>query len=100
MSTPTALLADLSNHALSPAEVCARHALTIDQLAEVMASEPFLRTADAVNPAPGLVWGFILVAVVYAALTVATVYVLRRLARSTPVPTAPQERDVTDYRVT
>jgi cytochrome d ubiquinol oxidase subunit I len=59
-----------------------------------------LRTADAVNPAPGLVWGFILVAVVYAALTVATVYVLRRLARSTPVPTAPQERDVTDYRVT
>jgi cytochrome d ubiquinol oxidase subunit I len=58
-----------------------------------------LRTADAVNPAPGLVWGFVLVVIVYTAMTVATVYVLRRLARSTPVPIAPQERDVTDYRV-
>lgn len=58
-----------------------------------------LRTEDAVNPAPGLVWGFLLVSVVYAVLTVATVYVLRRLARDTPVPTAPQERDVADYRV-
>ncbi|RCW46305.1 cytochrome bd-I ubiquinol oxidase subunit 1 apoprotein [Halopolyspora algeriensis] len=58
-----------------------------------------LRTAEAVNPAPGLVYGFLLVAAVYLVLTVATVYVLRRLARSTPVPTAPQERDVTDYPV-
>lgn len=58
-----------------------------------------LRTADAVNPAPGLVWGFALVSVVYAVLTVATWYVLRRLARDTPVPVAPQERDVTDYSV-
>ncbi|MFD0686262.1 cytochrome ubiquinol oxidase subunit I [Actinomadura fibrosa] len=58
-----------------------------------------LRTADAVNPAPGLVWGFLLVAAVYAVLTVASVYVLRRLARSRPVPVAPQESDVTDYKV-
>ncbi|MCF6472756.1 cytochrome ubiquinol oxidase subunit I [Nonomuraea sp. MG754425] len=57
------------------------------------------RTADAVNPAPGLVWGFVLVSVVYAVLTAATVYVLRRLARDEPVPVAPQERDVTGYRV-
>ncbi|MEV2272618.1 cytochrome ubiquinol oxidase subunit I [Nonomuraea africana] len=58
-----------------------------------------MRTAEAVNPAPGLVWGFVLVTVVYAALTVATVYVLRRLARDIPVPIAPQERDVTGYKV-
>ncbi|MFC5637102.1 cytochrome ubiquinol oxidase subunit I [Streptomyces bullii] len=58
-----------------------------------------LRTSQAVNPAPGLVWGFVLVSVVYAALTVATVYVLRRLARDVPVPVAPQERDVTEYKV-
>jgi cytochrome bd ubiquinol oxidase subunit I len=58
-----------------------------------------LRTSDAVNPAPGLVWGFVLVAIVYLILTVATIYVLRRLARDIPVPTAPQERDVTDYKV-
>jgi cytochrome d ubiquinol oxidase subunit I len=58
-----------------------------------------LRTRDAVNPAPGLVYGFVLVAAVYVVLTVATVYVLRRMARDKPVPVAPQERDVTDYRV-
>ncbi|MFI6284170.1 cytochrome ubiquinol oxidase subunit I [Streptomyces sp. NPDC051018] len=58
-----------------------------------------LRTADAVNPAPGLIWGCVLVAVVYAVLTVATLYVLRRLSRDEPVPVAPQERDVTDYKV-
>ncbi len=56
-------------------------------------------TEDAVNPAPGLVWGFVLVTAVYAILTIATIYVLRRLARATPVPVAPQERDVTDFRV-
>jgi cytochrome d ubiquinol oxidase subunit I len=53
----------------------------------------YLRTADAVNPAPGLTGGLILVATTYAVLTVATVYVLRRLARGDrdgPV-TAPQE---------
>ncbi|MEV0387501.1 cytochrome ubiquinol oxidase subunit I [Nonomuraea sp. NPDC050643] len=58
-----------------------------------------MRTFEAVNPAPGLVWGFVLVAAVYVVLTVATVYVLRRLARHIPVPIAPQERDVTDYKV-
>ncbi len=58
-----------------------------------------LRTTDAVNPAPGLIWGFALVTAVYAVLTVATVYVLRRMTRSTPVPLAPQEADVTDYKV-
>jgi cytochrome d ubiquinol oxidase subunit I len=58
-----------------------------------------LRTADAVNPAPGLVYGFVLVAAVYAVLTVATVYVLRRMTRGAPVPIAPQEADVTDFKV-
>jgi cytochrome d ubiquinol oxidase subunit I len=57
------------------------------------------RTAEAVNPAPGLRVGFLGVLVVYTVLTVATVYVLRRLAgrdpdapeTGVPVPTAPQE---------
>ena len=57
-----------------------------------------MRTSDAVNPAPGLRWGLAPLIVVYAMLTVATVYVMRRLA-ATPVPVPPQERDVTDYRV-
>ena len=54
-----------------------------------------LRTSDAVNPAPGLVYGFALVTVVYVILTIGTVFVLRRLSRDTPVPLAPQEDDVT-----
>ncbi|MFG3436557.1 cytochrome ubiquinol oxidase subunit I [Nonomuraea sp. NPDC047897] len=58
-----------------------------------------MRTAEAVNPAPGLVYGFALVSVVYLVLTVATVYVLRRLARDVPVPVAPQEPDVSGYKV-
>lgn len=58
-----------------------------------------MRTADAVNPAPGLVYGFVLVSAVYVVLTVATVYVLRRLARDLPVPIAPQESDVSGYKV-
>ncbi|GAA2755838.1 cytochrome ubiquinol oxidase subunit I [Actinopolymorpha rutila] len=58
-----------------------------------------MRTADAVNPAPGLVWGFVLVFAVYVVLTVATVYVLRRLSRDSPAPTAPQEHDVAGYPV-
>ncbi|WP_067817593.1 cytochrome ubiquinol oxidase subunit I [Actinomadura kijaniata] len=58
-----------------------------------------LRTRDAVNPAPGLVWGFVLVSAVYAVLTVATVYVLRRMVRDKPVPVAPQESDVTESKV-
>jgi cytochrome d ubiquinol oxidase subunit I len=58
-----------------------------------------LRTADAVNPAPGLAAGFVLVSVVYAVLTAATVLVLRRMTRSRPVPAAPQESDVDAFRV-
>lgn len=54
---------------------------------------------DAVNPAPGLRIGLWLVLVVYAGMTIATVYVLRQLARQHPVPFAPQERDVEEYRV-
>ncbi|MFJ4626837.1 cytochrome ubiquinol oxidase subunit I [Streptomyces sp. NPDC088847] len=54
---------------------------------------------DAVNPAPGLMVGLWLVLFVYAAMTIATLYVLRRLARGTPVPLAPQEEDVTEYPV-
>lgn len=53
-----------------------------------------LRTSDAVNPAPGLWVGLVVVSVVYVVLTVATVYVLRRLATDQPVPIAPQEADV------
>jgi cytochrome d ubiquinol oxidase subunit I len=55
------------------------------------------RTAEAVNPAPGLRWGFLAVLLVYLVLTVASVYVLRRLAGRAPdesgigVPAAPQE---------
>jgi cytochrome d ubiquinol oxidase subunit I len=40
-----------------------------------------LRTADAVNPAPGLLTGLIVVLAVYVVLTIGTVYVLRGLAR-------------------
>jgi cytochrome d ubiquinol oxidase subunit I len=58
-----------------------------------------LRTSDAVNPAPGLVYGFVLVCLVYAVLTAGSVYVLRRLARDVPVPVAPQESDVTGSNV-
>ncbi len=59
-----------------------------------------LRTSEAVNPAPGLVWGCVLVFGVYVVLTVATVYVLRRLSRDSPAPAAPQEHDVARYPVT
>jgi cytochrome d ubiquinol oxidase subunit I len=52
----------------------------------------YLRTADAVNPAPGLATGLVIVLAVYVALTVATVYVLRRLA-GTGGRVAPQEPD-------
>ncbi len=59
-----------------------------------------LRTADAVNPAPGLTIGLWVVTAVYALLTVTTVVVLRRMARHAPVPEAPQESDVEGYEVT
>ena len=58
-----------------------------------------LRTAEAVNPAPRLWIGLVIVVAVYALLTVAVVYVLRRLARDTPVPLDPQEVDLTEYKV-
>jgi cytochrome d ubiquinol oxidase subunit I len=58
-----------------------------------------MRTADAVNPAPGLRVGLYAVLAVYAVLTVGTVHVMRRLAAGTPVPVAPQERDVEEYDV-
>jgi cytochrome bd ubiquinol oxidase subunit I len=51
-----------------------------------------LRTADAVSPAPGIALGFFAVALIYAVLTVLTVFVMRRLARSHTVA-APQERE-------
>jgi cytochrome d ubiquinol oxidase subunit I len=51
-----------------------------------------LRTKDAVSPAPGLYLGFYAVVVIYLLLTVLTVWVLRRLARTGDVP-APQEVD-------
>ena len=51
-----------------------------------------LRTADAVSPAPGLYLGFSAVVLIYVVLTVLTVVVLRRLARSHTTP-APQEAD-------
>jgi cytochrome d ubiquinol oxidase subunit I len=49
-----------------------------------------LRTADAVNPAPGLAGGLVIVLATYLVLTVASGYVLRRLA-GTGAPMAPQE---------
>jgi cytochrome bd ubiquinol oxidase subunit I len=58
-----------------------------------------LRTSEAVNPAPGLIYGFIAVCLVYLVLTIATAYVLRRLSRDKPVPLAPQESDVTGYKI-
>jgi cytochrome d ubiquinol oxidase subunit I len=58
-----------------------------------------MRTADAVNPAPGLLWSFVVVSAVYLVLTVAVLYVLRRLVHDTPVPVAPQEREVTETKV-
>ncbi|WP_248963386.1 cytochrome ubiquinol oxidase subunit I [Sphaerisporangium perillae] len=51
-----------------------------------------LRTSDAVNPAPALWTGFVVVALVYAVLTVFTLYVLR-LIRWSERPVAPQEPD-------
>jgi cytochrome d ubiquinol oxidase subunit I len=52
-----------------------------------------LRTADAVSPAPGLYLGFYAVVAIYLVLTVLTVVVLRRLARTHTTP-APQDVEV------
>jgi cytochrome d ubiquinol oxidase subunit I len=53
------------------------------------------RTADAVNPAPGLWAGLVAVLAVYTVLTVAVAYVLNRL-RTSPVG-APQEGWAEEY---
>jgi cytochrome d ubiquinol oxidase subunit I len=52
-----------------------------------------MRTADAVNPAPGLVTGLVAVLAVYVVMTIGTVYVLRRMVRLHRFG-APQEADV------
>lgn len=41
-----------------------------------------MRTSDAVNPAPGLYWGLVVMLVVYTVLTAVTLFVLRYLARN------------------
>ena len=38
-----------------------------------------MRTSDAVNPAPGLYWGLVVLLIVYSALTAVTLFVLRRI---------------------
>ncbi|MDD4866392.1 MAG: cytochrome ubiquinol oxidase subunit I [Mycobacterium sp.] len=50
----------------------------------------YQKTADGVNPAPGLIASFLVVCAVYLAMTVATITVLRRMAH-TNRETAPQE---------
>lgn len=58
-----------------------------------------LKTSDAVNPASGIGIGLPVIVAVYTVLTVILVAVLRRMARSTPVPLAPQEADADAYPV-
>jgi cytochrome d ubiquinol oxidase subunit I len=58
-----------------------------------------LSVRDAVNPAPGLMVGLWLILAVYAVMTAATVYVLRRLTRQHPVPQSPQNSDADSYPV-
>jgi cytochrome d ubiquinol oxidase subunit I len=59
-----------------------------------------LRVSDAVNPEPGIQYGFYAVVAIYAVLTVVTIAVLRQFTKASPVPIAPQERDVQEYRIT
>jgi cytochrome d ubiquinol oxidase subunit I len=59
-----------------------------------------LKVANAVNPEPGIQYGFWAVVAIYAVLTVITVAVLRHLTRSVPIPPTPQDADVENYRVT
>ena len=54
-----------------------------------------LRVADAVTPVPGLVGGLAAVTVVYVLLTVATVFVLRRVGKA---PLAPQQQPAPDEK--
>ena len=58
-----------------------------------------MKVAAAVNPEPGIQYGFWAVLAIYAVLTVVTVAVLRNLTRSVPVPLAPQDADADSYRV-
>jgi cytochrome bd ubiquinol oxidase subunit I len=58
-----------------------------------------MKVTAAVNPEPGIQYGFWAVVAIYAVLTVVTVAVLRHLTRSVPVPPAPQDADVADYKV-
>jgi cytochrome d ubiquinol oxidase subunit I len=58
-----------------------------------------MRVATAVNPEPGVQDELWAVGAVYAVLTVVTIVVLRRLAHSTPVPVAPEPRDIKEYEV-
>jgi cytochrome d ubiquinol oxidase subunit I len=59
-----------------------------------------LRVANAVNPEPGIQYGYYAVVAIYAVLTVVTIAVLRRFTKASPVPIAPQERDVQEYKIT
>jgi cytochrome d ubiquinol oxidase subunit I len=59
-----------------------------------------LRVANAVNPEPGIQYGFYAVIAIYAILTVVLIAVLRHMTRSLPIPVAPQDSDVQEFRVT
>ena len=59
-----------------------------------------LRMADAVNPAPGIQYGYWAVVAIYAVLTVVTIAVLRHMTRSVAIPAAPQDADAESYTVT
>jgi cytochrome d ubiquinol oxidase subunit I len=49
-----------------------------------------MRTADAVNPAPGLYWGLVVLFIVYTVLTAVTIFVVRRITRANvPMPNVP-----------
>jgi cytochrome d ubiquinol oxidase subunit I len=43
-----------------------------------------MRTSDAVNPAPGLYWGLVVLVIVYTGLTATTLLMLRRIRRADP----------------
>jgi cytochrome bd ubiquinol oxidase subunit I len=58
-----------------------------------------LRVANAVNPEPGIQYGYYGVVAIYTVLTVVTIAVLRRFTKARPVPEAPQESDVETYSV-
>ena len=59
-----------------------------------------LRVADAVNPQPGIQYGYWAVVAIYAVLTVVTIAVLRHMTRSVAIPAAPQDADAESYTVT